>query len=222
LAKPLVAVAGLAVAGVLTLAVPACAAVSGAYLEARTADLYRGRCTDTSLGDGRSAILAWRVEEGDFEGVPLAGLAVVAVVRGETALSASAGPEGSPVPHSLILVDQTASEAQRQALAALVRAEAGSVLGEVIGVEPAPIELAVDPSRALARLRVADLAELRTRPFNRLDALCGDETMAAPPLARGVEATPAVALEHAFRSDALGPAWDAANGRGAFVGTFQR
>ena len=194
------------------------AAVSGAYLEARTADLYSGSCTAEAKGDGRNAILAWQVETGDFGGVPLAGLSVVAVIRAETALSIK--PEAAAKPQSLILVDETASPAQRAALEAMVRAQAGQVLGEVIGVEALPIELAVDPDRALGRLRVADLAELRTRPFNRLDALCGDETLAAPPLAEGVDATPAVALEHAFHGRALGTPWDAVNGRGAFVGTF--
>ena len=103
-----------------------------------------------------------------------------------------------------------------------MRAQTGQVLGEVVRVEAVPIELAVDPSRALGRLHVTGLAELRTRPFNRLDALCGDEKLAAPPLAQGVDATPAVALEHAYHGDALGTPWDTVNGRGAFVGTFGR
>jgi hypothetical protein len=220
LPKPSLAIAVVAVVGLLVFVAPASAAVRGAYLEARTADVYGGRCTGASHGDGRAAILAWRIEEGDFGGVPLAGLAVVAVVRGEEPLSAAAS--ATPSRHSLIFVDQAANGPQRIALEGLARAQAGAVLGQVVAVEAVPIELAVDPSRALGRLHVAQLAELRTRPFNRLDALCGDETLSAPPLAQGVDATPAVALEHAFYGDALGAPWDAANGRGAFVGTFQR
>ena len=196
------------------------AEVRGAYLEARNADLYGGRCTGEAQGDGRAAIIAWQVESGDFGGVPLTGLSVVAVIRGESALSAA--PAEAARPHSVIFVDLGATMPQRAALEALVRAQAGQVLGEVVKVEAAPIELAVDPSRALGRLHVAGLAELRTRPFNRLDSLCGDETLAAPPLTEGVDATPAVALEHAYHGDALGTPWDAVNGRGAFVGTFGR
>lgn len=218
--KPSLAIAGVAVAALLVSTSPLIAAVRGAYIEARTADVYGGRCTGASQGDGRAAILAWQIEEGEFAGVPLAGLAVVAVVRGEESLSAASTP--SPSRHSLILIDSSANGAQRVALEAFARAQAGAVLGEVVGVETVPIELAVDPSRALGRLHVANLAELRTRPFNRLDALCGDETLSAPPLAQGVDATPAVALEHAFYGDALGAPWDATNDRGAFVGTFQR
>lgn len=215
------AVVGSAVLALCSLCpTPALAEVSGAYLEARTADLYGGRCTGTAHGDGRAAIIAWQIEKGDFGGVPLAGLAAVAVIRGEVALSATDG--ATPSSRSLIFVDAAATPEQRAALEAMVRAEAGKVLGEVVRVDAVSIELAVDPRRALGRLHVADLAELRTRPFNRLDALCGDETLAAPPLARGVDATPAVALEHAFHGDELGTPWDAVNGRGAFVGTFGR
>ncbi|HXT50758.1 MAG TPA: DUF1326 domain-containing protein, partial [Thermoanaerobaculia bacterium] len=135
------------------------AEVRGAYLEARNADLYSGSCTAEAQGDGRAAIIAWQVESGDFGGVPLTGLSVVAVIRGESALSAA--PAEAARPHSVIFVDATASPPQRAALEALVRAQAGQVLGEVVKVEAAPIELAVDPSRALGRLHVTGLAELR-------------------------------------------------------------
>jgi hypothetical protein len=219
LLKPVLVVAGLALSVAALATPPVSASVRGAYLEARTADLYTGRCSGEAHGDGRAAILAWHIDDGDLGGVPLAGLAVVAVVRSEVSLSNGSAAAAS---RSLILVDEGASPAQRHALEAFVRAEAGRVLGQVVGVEAMPIEIAVDPSRALGRLHVGDLADLRTRPFNRLDALCGDETVTSAPLAEGVEATPAVALEHAFHSDALGSSWDAVNGRGAFVGTFVR
>ncbi|HEV8632581.1 MAG TPA: DUF1326 domain-containing protein [Thermoanaerobaculia bacterium] len=214
---------GLVVGAVIVLvlaALPAAAAVRGSYLEARTADVYGGPCTGAARGDGHAAILAWRIEEGDWGGVGLAGLSVVVVVRADGALGAKTATAAAA--HSLILVDEGASASQRTALEALARAEAGAILGDVVAVQPAPIQLAIDPRRALGRLEVGSLAELRTRPFNRLDALCGDETLVALPLAQGVDATPAVALEHAFRSDALGSPWNATNRRGAFVGTFSR
>ena len=123
---------------------------------------------------------------------------------------------------SLILVDALATVEQRSALEELARDSAGAVLGDVVAVEAAPIQLAVDPARALARLRVGELAELSTRPFNRLDPLCGDETLLAPPLVAGVDASPAVALRNAFRGRTLGDPWQVTDRRGAFVGTFSR
>src|SRR5262249_1881587 len=157
------AVVGAAALALALSASPAAASVRGAYLEARTADLYTGRCTSRPRGDGRAAILAWRVDDGNVGGVSLDGLAVVAVVRADPALSTT--PAAAARSRSLILVDSTATPAQRQALEALARAEAGAVLGNVVRVEAMPIEIAVDPNRALGRLHVGDLADLRTRPF---------------------------------------------------------
>ena len=195
---------------------PAGAAVQGTYLEARTADLYGGPCTGRGDADGREAILAWRVDAGGWDGVELGGLSVVVVLR-------FAGPEAAiGGAQSVILVDAGAAPAQREALEGLARDSAAAFLGRVVAVESAPIQLAIDPSRALARLRVGQLAELSTRGFNRLDPLCGDETLLAPPLAAGVEASPAVALRNAFRGSALGTPWQVSNRRGAFVGTFTR
>lgn len=192
----------------------------GQYLEARTADVYGGPCTaePARAGEhgGREAILAWHVEDGSLQGVDLAGLSVVVVVRGEQPLQARAGAGTQ----SLILVDSSADAAERAALEGLARRAAAHLLGEVVAVETAPIQIAVDPRRSLARLRVGQLAELATRPFNRLDALCGDERVSSPPLVPGVAASPAVTLEHAFHGDGLGEPWQAANRRGAFVGTF--
>jgi hypothetical protein len=199
-------------------AAPARADVHGTYLEGRTADLYGGPCTGRGDAEASEAILAWKVAGGGWGGVPLTGLAVVAVVRFDR--PARAGDEGGA--RSVILVDATAAADQREALEGLARASAARVLGEVVDVASAPIQLAIDPARALARLRVGQLAELSTRPFNRLDPLCGDETLSAPPLVTGVEASPAVALRHAFRGRALGDPWLVANRRGAFVGTFAR
>ena len=68
------------------LALPAvgqAALVSGDYVEARSADVWTGPCfANAEMGlAGQEAILAWRVREGGWGGVPLAGLSVVGVVR---------------------------------------------------------------------------------------------------------------------------------------------
>jgi hypothetical protein len=76
----------------LLAAAPA-AAISGHYLEARTADVYTGPCfanSEVNLA-GREAILAWRVADGGWNGMDLAGLSVVAVIAAEATLGDAAG-----------------------------------------------------------------------------------------------------------------------------------
>jgi hypothetical protein len=201
---------------------PLAPALHGRYVEARTADVYGGPCTATAIAaddgglpSGHDAILAWQIEAGTRAGVDLSGLAVVVVLPAEAPLGS-----GAAGGRSLIVVDVTANAAQRAALERVAREAAGHLLGEVVAVEAAPIEFAVDPTRALARVRVADVAEVATRAFNRLDGLCGTESVSSPPLVSGVAASPAVTLEHAFFGSGLGATWAAGNRRGAFVGTF--
>src|SRR5206468_10489553 len=116
-------------------ALPSCARaaqpaghVSGEYIESRTADFYTGPCFANSEVNltGKEAVLAWHVEKGTWSNVSLDGLSVAAVVRA----SATLGDEFSnPLPSTAVLiVDQRATPAQREALANFAQAQAGELL----------------------------------------------------------------------------------------------
>jgi hypothetical protein len=229
-------------------AVPACLAapsISGDYLEARTSDVYTGPCfanSEVNLA-GKEAVLAWNVRQGAWNGVPVEGLSVVAVVRAAATLG---DPFASPLPaRSVILVDQKADPAQRAALVGFAREMAGSLLSDVVAVESAPIQLSV-PAPAMApamptetetgahahhaaaglagtaSLKAGDVVELRTRGLRHDDHLCGNEEVYYDPLTPTVDAVPAVTLVHAFRGPELGVTWSSPGKRSAFVGTFAR
>src|SRR5213593_2716892 len=59
--------------------------VSGTYVEARTAEVFTGGCIMNSEAEtmGKQAVLAWKVDRGTFNGVPLDGLSVVAALSGD-------------------------------------------------------------------------------------------------------------------------------------------
>jgi hypothetical protein len=205
----------------LLAAAPA-AAISGHYLEARTADVYTGPCfanSEVNLA-GREAILAWRVADGGWNGMDLAGLSVVAVIAAEATLGDAAGGELSP--RALVLVDERADRGQRAALVDLARELGGELLGEVRAIRPAPIELEVGERPGYARLAAGEVASLATRSLNHSDHLCGNETVYYQPLAPTARAVPAVTLEHRFTGDGLGKTWSSPGKRSAFVGTFRR
>src|SRR5262245_43441005 len=63
--------------------------ITGAYVEARTAEVFAGGCVinGEAATTGREALLAWKVDRGTFDGVSLNGLAVVAAVAGDVNLS---------------------------------------------------------------------------------------------------------------------------------------
>src|SRR5207245_7899158 len=56
--------------------------IRGDYLETRSADVYTGQCFANGEVNlvGNEAILAWRVQRGSWEGVPLEGLTVAVAV----------------------------------------------------------------------------------------------------------------------------------------------
>ena len=98
----------LAVLSVLATA-PLCLAapsISGDYLEARTSDIYTGPCFGNSEVNlaGKEAVVAWRVRQGAWRGVPVEGLSVVAVVRAAATLG---DPTETPLPaRAVLLVDE--------------------------------------------------------------------------------------------------------------------
>jgi len=196
------------------------AAVRGQYVEARTCDVFTGSCfanADTGL-TGKNAALAWKVEAGTFAGSKLDGLGVVAVVcASETLGLKQTGPA-----RAVVIVDNRATKAQRDALVTFVKAQAGGLVGEVVAVRTAPISLTICKcdGEGCATL-TAGTVKVSTRCIDAdHDKACGNETTLYPPLAKGVAAKAAVAVDHAFTGKDLNETWNDGGRRGAFVGTF--
>jgi len=62
--------------------------ISGDYLEVRSCDVYTGPCFANAEMNlrGKEGILVWSVREGSWNGIPLAGLSVIAVVSTDSTL----------------------------------------------------------------------------------------------------------------------------------------
>ena len=68
---------------VATAALAGASEIQGRYIEARNAEVYASHCfANSELGiSGDLAVMAWQVDRGAHNGVPLDGLSVVAVIR---------------------------------------------------------------------------------------------------------------------------------------------
>ena len=206
------------------MALPAAAGIRGDYVEVRSADVYTGPCfANGEVGlVGDEAILAWRIDEGDWKGIKLDGLSVVAVVKAKSTLG---DPFHSPYPaKSVLIFDQKATSEQRRALEAFARAEAGSLLDDVVGTEAVPIELEVgiggNPGRV--RLDAGLLASIETRSYNEGDHFCGNEVVYYPPLTELNHSMATYAVFDQYKGKGLGVTWSRFGKRSAFVGTFVR
>ena len=214
------AITGLGLAALL--AVPGRAAVKGDYLEVRSADVYTGPCfANGEVGlVGDEAILAWKIDRGDWNGTSLNGLGVVAVVKAHATLG---DPYHSPYPaESVLIVDQKASAQQRVALQEFAASMAGKLLSHVVRVEAAPIQLtlAKGAQHGAAQLVAGNLASIRTRSLCQGDDKCGNEIVYYPPLVHLAHAMPAFTLEDSFRGQGLDVVWNHIGKRSAFVGSF--
>jgi Protein of unknown function (DUF1326) len=198
------------------------AAVSGDYIEVRSADVYTGPCFANSQVDleGKQAILAWRIQKGSWQGVNLDGLSVLAVVQARATLG---DPYHNPYPaKAVLIVDRRANAAERHALEAMVRSEAGNLVRDVVRVDTAPIQLNVGrgDEHGSVSLEAGNLVRIRTRSLCAGDHICGNEEVYYPPLVQTAHAMPAFTLEDAFRGQGLGSEWTRADSRSAYVGTF--
>jgi hypothetical protein len=203
-------------------AIPSQAAIKGDYVEVRSADVFTGPCfANSQVGlEGDQAILAWRIKQGEWNGVSLNGLGVVAVVKAKATLG---DPYHNPYPaESILIVDERATSSQRKALAEFAKSAGGHLLDHVVLVEAAPIRMAIGEGmeHGTVSLTAGTLAAVKTRSLCSGDDICGNEEIYYPPLTRLTHSMPAYAEVDSFSGKGLGVVWNRLGARSAFVGNF--
>ncbi len=197
--------------------------IRGDYLETRSADVYTGQCFANGEVNlvGNEAILAWHVQSGSWEGIPLQGLTVAAAVRANGTLG---DPYENPYPaKAVLLVDDQANAQQQAALLNFAQHMGGELLKNVERVIPTQMELVVNAEHhGAAMFRAGRLATVQTRSIGGQDHLCGNEVTFYPPLTELTHSMPAVALTDMYKGPGLGVSWDLHGKRSAFVGKFAR
>jgi len=197
--------------------------IRGDYLETRSADIYTGQCFANGEVNlvGNEAILAWHVQSGSWNGVPLDGLSVAAAVRARATLG---DPYANPYPaQAVLIVDDQADDRQHAALEDFAHQMGGELLDHVERVITAPVELEVNREQhGVALLRAGKFATVQTRSIGDQDHLCGNEITFYPPLTQVAHSMPAVAVTDEYRGPGLDVSWDLHGKRSAFVGSFAR
>lgn len=212
-------------AAVFLMAMPALAQanhVSGSYMEFRNADVYTGPCfANSQVGlTGHNAVLGWQINNGEWNGISLSGLNVVAVVRASATLG---DPYGNPLPaKSVLFVDSRADSAQQAALISFAQAQSAGLLNDVVAVNRAPISFSADSGRmGFETLAVGNVVKLSTRAITTNDEICHNEETYYPPLSGHLmHAMPVVAEDSSYQGKSLGITWNDSGSRGSFVGKF--
>lgn len=198
--------------------------ITGDYLEARSCDVYIGPCfANAEVGlVGELAIMAWSVKQGRTNGVDLAGLSVIAVVRANTTLGDLAL---TPVTaKAVLIVDERATAAQRDALVAFAREMGGTLLTDVARVHTSKIEFSARTCEksGCAKLVAGDMVRLETRCLHADDHKCGNQLLYYPPLSPVQNAVPAMALTQEFQGKGLDMTWKLINKTSGFLAGFSK
>lgn len=195
--------------------------IRGHYMEARTCQVYTGPCfANGEVGlTGKNAVMAWNIAEGSYDGVDLSGMNVVMVVRATDTLG-FAGLDDARSVKSLIVVDETATPQQREALIGFAKEQAGKAGREVVSVRNAPIAMDLDIVDLTGRLQAGNCVQLVTRKARPGDCICSNESAYYPPLARVENFVPGVTIEGDVSARKLGSHWSIPDSRTAYMGTF--
>ena len=220
----------LVVAVVLSLLVsaPLAAAgtIQGIYMETRTCQVYTGPCfANAEIGlAGKEAIMAWKIQRGSMDcgeqgEVDLSGLSVVLVLRASETL-AFRGIDDPRTLRSVILVDNRANLAQREALVRFARTHAGRAGKDIVRIDAVSIDMKLDLSTLRGEVVAGTQVTLKTRKARPEDCICSNESAYYPPLARVENFVPGVTIEGRFNGRGLGTRWSTPGDRSSYMATF--
>jgi hypothetical protein len=200
--------------------------VQGNYVEARSADVNAGSCFINSEVQlvGNLGVFGWEIRAGQWKGVPLDGMKVVAAVHAASTLGDLTG--GAYPVKAVLIYDERANAAQRQALKEFARNMTGDLLEDVVREERLPIAFTVEGEsihEKRVKLTAGTLAMIQTREIQDGDKVCGHEENFYPPLGKTDHAMSAYTLENRFNGSAtedLKAKWSQPYKRSAYVATF--
>jgi hypothetical protein len=198
------------------------AGVRGDYLEVRSCDVYTGPCFANAEMDlsGKEALLVWKINEGEWNGVSLAGCSVVLSLRGEKTFGDIRwAPQRA---EAVVYVDAGTTSAQEHALVDFVNVVAGHLIDRVVAVHRMPMSVSMKTcqKQGCAEVTVGDTVHVKTRCMKAEDHYCGNETPYYPALTPVKQPYPAFTEAAASRDRVLGMTWETVNTRGTFLASF--
>jgi hypothetical protein len=190
-------------------------AVTGDYVESRSANVYVGACHHEGelLTAGQNAVMAWNIGEGEYAGVDLKGVRVLAVVSGDKNLCFDDAKR-----QSALYVSDSATPAQREAVVAMLKERAAKALGELLSVKTVPLEF--DASGQTYRVQAAGVAFMKIK--KETGELCCKQPYKLwdKPFVSVKDAKAGYCLGVEFKDATLLKTWKASDQNNAYFGQF--
>jgi hypothetical protein len=196
-------------------AAQAAPAVTGDYVESRSANVYIGACHHEGEVQtaGRNALLAWSFKDGSVNGVDLKGVNAVAVVAGDRYLAMDEAKR-----RSVVYVSDQATPAQREAVIALLKERAPKALGEVVEVKTAPISF--DSAGEMYRVQVTGVAFMKIKKQTQTTCCKQPYEIWGKPFVPVATAKAGYCVGVEYKDAGLVQAWSATDQNNAFFGQF--
>ena len=186
----------------------------GDYVEVRTASVFAGAChyNGEVVTTGRDAMMAWNVTSGQWQGVDLSGVRVMAIVSADVNLG-----EQNAARQSEIIIDSKASRTQALAMMNALKEKYAASLGKIVEVRSAPISF---------ERNGRTYAVVTNEAAINVEAMPNDLCCKMPNL---VWYTPLVGLENRkvgytekalYSGKTVGEPWSRSGENSAFYGTF--
>ena len=201
------------------------AKITGQYLESRTCDVYTGPCfANAEMGlAGKEAIMAWKVEKGEWNNVSLDGMGVAIVLDAEGTIGFDGVfPMQAGHIRSVILVDEKASALQEKALIAFAKDSAKKLTDDVLKVIRVPFKLENNHENGTGIFEAGKIAKIETRKLTRTDCVCTNELVYYQPLTKVRNFSPAYSKTLSFQGKEFDNRWTTNNIRSSFLATFRR
>jgi len=205
--------------GTVSVAADSSSTITGDYVEARTVEVFTGGCIMNMDGEsgGREAVMAWRVNQGAYDGVALGGLKVVAIVAGDVNLGThELGGAAPSTVRSIVFVDERATIAQRDALVAFARSMSKGLIDATADVRQSSVTF--ERSAEAIRVQAGD-ARLNVVTKLEHNPSCGALKWFEP-LSQVDGAAIGMTKMFTFADNALNRSWRQVDQRSAFFGTF--
>lgn len=207
--------AALLLTGLVASGAKAAPAVTGDYVESRSANVYVGACHHEGemLTAGRNAVLAWNIADGSYNGVSLKGLQMVAVVAADKHLEFADAQR-----RSALYISEKATPEQREAAVAFLKDRASKAIGDVLGVKSAPISF--DTKGDMYRVQIEGVALMKIK--KEVGQLCCKQPyeLWGKPFVpvKGVKA--GYCVDVSYKDKGLLDSWSATDQNNAYFGTF--
>ncbi len=191
------------------------ASLKGDYVEARTASVFAGAChyNGEVTTTGRDALMAWNVTSGQWRGVDLTGVRVMAIVSADANLS-----DNSAARRSEIIINREASHTQVVAIMEALKTRYAASLGKIVSVRSAPLTFRHEGKSY--SVSAGDLAAIN------VEAMPNDLCCKMPNL---IWYAPLVSLDNRkvgyttkvlYAGDTIGEPWQRSGENSAFYGSF--